>query len=181
MIRPFEGILPKLGDGVYVDEQSSVIGDVTMGQDGSVWPMAVVRGDVNRIVIGARTNVQDGALLHVTHDGPYTPGGVPLLIGDDVTIGHVAILHACTVGNRVLIGMHATVLDKVVIEDDVLLAAGSVVPPGKRLASGHLYRGSPAVPVRPLRASEIEHLRYSAAQYVRLKNRYLQPASAAGA
>jgi carbonic anhydrase/acetyltransferase-like protein (isoleucine patch superfamily) len=178
MIRSYQGILPKLGNGVYIDEQSSVIGDVTMGEDCSVWPMAVVRGDVNRIVIGARTNVQDASVLHVTHDGPYTPGGVPLLIGDDVTVGHCAILHACTVGNRVLIGMHATVLDNVVIEDEVLIAAGSVVPPGKRLASGHLYRGSPATPARPLTPREIEHLRYSAAHYVRLKNRYLQPDAA---
>jgi carbonic anhydrase/acetyltransferase-like protein (isoleucine patch superfamily) len=180
MLRPYQGILPKLGEQVYVDQQCAVIGDVTLGDNCSVWPMAVVRGDVNRIVIGARSNVQDGALLHVTHDGPYTPGGVPLLIGEDVTIGHLAILHACTIGNRVLIGMHATVLDRVVIEDDVLLAAGSVVPPGKRLASGHLYRGSPATAARELTASEIEHLRYSAAHYVRLKNRYLQPPPAAG-
>jgi carbonic anhydrase/acetyltransferase-like protein (isoleucine patch superfamily) len=141
--------------------------------------MAVLRGDVNRIVLGARTNVQDGAVLHVTHDGPYSPGGVPLLIGDDVTVGHLAILHACTIGSRVLIGMHATVLDNAVIEDDVLLAAGSVVAPGKHLKSGHLYRGSPAVAARPLTAKEIEQLQYSAAHYVRLKNRYLAAADAA--
>lgn len=172
MIRTFAGITPRLGSGVYVDEQSAVIGDVTLGDDVSIWPFAAVRGDVNRIEIGARSNVQDNAVLHVTHDGPYTPGGVPLLIGADVTIGHGVILHACTIGDRCLIGMGAIVMDRVVVESDVLVAAGSMVPPGKRLASGWLYRGSPAQPARELTAAEIENFRYSAAHYVRLKNRY---------
>lgn len=176
MLRPFEGIHPQLGRGVYVDPQCSIIGDVTLGDDVSVWPMAVLRGDVNRILVGARTSVQDGAVLHVTHDGPYTPGGMPLVIGEDVTIGHAAVLHACTVGNRVLIGMHAVVLDKVVIEDDVLLAANSMVPPGKRLEGGWLYRGAPAMPARRLTDDELANLKYSAAHYVRLKNRYLAAA-----
>jgi len=173
MLRSYQGVAPRLGARVYVDQQGSVIGDVALGDDASVWPMAVLRGDVNRIVVGARSNVQDGAVLHVTHDGPFSPGGVPLLIGDDVTVGHLAMLHACTIGNRVLIGMHATVLDQAVIEDEVLLAAGSVVPPGKRLQSGWLYRGSPAAPARALTPREIEQLHYSAAHYVRLKDRYL--------
>lgn len=172
MIRTFAGITPRLGSGVYVDEQSAVIGDVTLGDDVSIWPFAAVRGDVNRIEIGARSNVQDNAVLHVTHDGPYTPGGVPLLIGADVTIGHGVILHACTIGDRCLIGMGAIVMDRVVVESDVLVAAGSMVPPGKRLASGWLYRGSPAQPARELTAAEIENFRYSATHYVRLKNRY---------
>ncbi len=172
MIRTYRNIAPRLGANVYVDEQSCVIGDVVLGDDSSVWPMAVLRGDVNRIVIGCRSNVQDGAILHVTHDGPYTPGGVPLLIGDDVTIGHAAVLHACTIGNRVLIGMQATVLDKVVIEDDVMLAAGSFVPPGKRLLSGYLYLGSPVQKARPLTPDEIDNLKYSAQHYVRVKNSY---------
>ncbi len=86
MIRGYRGITPRLAEGAWVDPQASVIGDVTLCADASVWPMAVLRGDVNRIVVGARSNVQDGSILHVTHDGPYTPGGVPLLIGDDVTI-----------------------------------------------------------------------------------------------
>ncbi len=171
-IRSFDGIAPTLGAGVYVDEQAALIGDVTLGDDVSIWPFAAVRGDVNRIRIGARSNVQDNAVLHVTHDGPYSPGGVPLLIGEDVTIGHGAILHACTIGDRCLIGMGALVLDKVVIESDVLLAAGSMVPPGKRLESGWLYRGAPAVQARRLTDAELAHLRYSAAHYVRLKDRY---------
>lgn len=173
MIRPYLDTLPTLHAGAWVDDSAQVIGDVVLGEDASVWPMAVVRGDVNFIRIGARSNVQDGAVLHVTHDGPYTPGGAPLVIGDDVTIGHGAILHACTVGHRCLIGMGARVLDEAVIEDEVFVAAGSLVAPGKRLVSGHLYRGSPATQARPLSAQEIEQLRYSAAHYVRLKNRYL--------
>jgi carbonic anhydrase/acetyltransferase-like protein (isoleucine patch superfamily) len=172
MIRRFGGTAPRLGHGVYVDESAQVIGDVTLGDDASVWPLAAVRGDVHRIVIGARSNVQDNAVLHVTHDGPYSPGGSPLLIGDDVTIGHGVILHACTIGNRCLIGMGALVLDRAVLEDECFIAAGAVVSPGKRLQGGWLYRGSPAVAVRELSASEREHLLYSAHHYVRLKNRY---------
>jgi carbonic anhydrase/acetyltransferase-like protein (isoleucine patch superfamily) len=174
MIRGYRGGLPTLAAGVWIDESAQVIGDVSLGLDASVWPMAVVRGDVNHIRIGARTNVQDGAVLHVTHDGPYTPGGAPLLIGDDVTIGHGAILHACTVGDRCLIGMGARVLDEVVIEDEVFVAAGSLVSPGKRLLSGFLYRGSPATQARPLTPKEIAHLKYSAEHYVRLKDEYLR-------
>jgi len=173
MIRAYRGRLPVLGRDVYVDEQACVIGDVSLGDDASVWPMAVARGDVNRIVIGARTNIQDGAVLHVTHDGRYTPGGVPLLIGDDVTVGHLAMLHACSIGHRVLVGMHATVLDRAILEDEILLAAGSVVAPGKRLEAGFLYRGSPAIRARALTSDELGMLRYSAEHYVRIKNDYL--------
>jgi carbonic anhydrase/acetyltransferase-like protein (isoleucine patch superfamily) len=173
MIRTYRGITPQLGTGVYIDVQACVIGDIVLGEDCSVWPMAVLRGDVNRIVIGQRCNVQDGAVLHVTHDGPFTPGGMPLVMGDDVTVGHAAVLHACSVGSRVLIGMQATVLDKVVIEDDVMVAAGSFVPPGKRLRSGFLYRGAPVQQARELSADEIRNLKYSAEHYVRVKNSYL--------
>jgi carbonic anhydrase/acetyltransferase-like protein (isoleucine patch superfamily) len=176
VIRPYRGTLPRLGARAYVDEASRVIGDVELGDDCSVWPFAVIRGDVNRIRIGARSNVQDGSILHVTHDGPYTPGGVPLLIGEDVTVGHGVILHACTIGNRCLIGMGARVLDKVVIEDEVFVAAGAIVTPGKRLESGYLYRGSPAVQARPLTADERANLKYSAEHYVRVKNHYLEAA-----
>ncbi|MGQ0622498.1 MAG: gamma carbonic anhydrase family protein [Panacagrimonas sp.] len=173
MIRRYAGIAPSLAAGVYVDEQACVIGDVHLGPDASVWPFATVRGDVNRIRIGARTNVQDNSVLHVTHDGPYSPGGSDLMIGDDVTIGHGVILHACQIGNRVLIGMGSIVLDQAQIEDEVFLAAGSLVSPGKRLQRGWLYRGTPAQPVRELGASEIAQLKYSAEHYVRLKNSYL--------
>ena len=128
---------------------------------------------MNAIRIGARTTVQDACVLHVTHDGPYTPGGIPLTIGDDVTVGHRVLLHACTIGDRCLVGMGAVVMDGVVVEPDVFIAAGTLVPPGKRLASGFLYRGSPAQQARPLTPDELEMLKYSAQHYVRLKDRYL--------
>lgn len=172
MIRPFQGILPRLAAGTYVDESAQVIGDVTLGEDSSVWPLTVLRGDVNKISIGARTNIQDNCCLHVTHDGPYTLGGVALVIGDEVTVGHGVILHACTIGNRCLIGMGAIVMDKVVLEDECFIAAGAMVPPGKTLKGGWLYRGAPAQPVRELTEKERENLKYSAAHYVRLKNKY---------
>lgn len=173
MIRTFENISPTLGANVYVDPQACVIGDVHLGEDCSVWPFAVLRGDVNRIRIGARSNVQDNSVVHVTHDGPFTPGGVGLSIGEDVTVGHGVILHACTLGNRILVGLGSRLLDKVVVEDDVFIAANTLVTPGKVLKSGWLYGGQPARPMRELKASEIEHLRYSAAHYVRVKNRHL--------
>lgn len=175
MIRAFRGVLPRLGASTYVDESAQVIGDVTLGDDSSVWPLVTIRGDVNRVHIGARSNIQDNSVLHVTHDGPYSPGGMPLHIGDEVTVGHGVILHACNIGNRCLIGMGSIVLDKAVLEGHCFLAAGSIVPPGKRLKGGWLYRGSPAVAVRELTADETANLLYSAQHYVRVKNQYLNP------
>jgi len=173
-IRAFRGIHPRIGDRCYIDASADVIGNVMIGADSSVWPQCVVRGDVNRIRIGIRTNIQDATIIHVTHEGPYTPdGGIMTIIGDEVTVGHRALLHACEIHDRCLIGMGAIIMDGVVIEDEVMVAAGSVVPPGKRLASRKLYRGSPAVEVRDLTATEIEMLKYSAAHYVRLKDAYL--------
>lgn len=173
MIRPFRGVTPRLGARAYVDESAQVIGDVILGDDTSVWPLVTIRGDVNRVVIGARSNIQDNSVLHVTHDGPYSPGGMPLEIGDEVTVGHGVILHACQIGHRCLIGMGSIVLDKAVLEEGCFLAAGSIVPPGKRLRGGWLYRGSPAVAVRELTADETANLLYSAQHYVRVKNQYL--------
>jgi carbonic anhydrase/acetyltransferase-like protein (isoleucine patch superfamily) len=140
-LRAYDGHRPALGERVYVDPAAVVIGRVVLGDDASVWPMAVLRGDVNTIAVGARSNIQDASVLHVTHDGPYSPGGLPLVVGDDVTVGHAVTLHACIVGDRCLIGMNSCVLDGAVIEDEVMLGAGSLVPPGKRLESGGLYRG----------------------------------------
>ncbi|HET8551056.1 MAG TPA: gamma carbonic anhydrase family protein [Gammaproteobacteria bacterium] len=171
-MRPFKNATPELGARTYVAETAEVIGAVRLGGDVSVWPRAVLRGDVNTITIGPRTNIQDGTIVHVTHDGPYTPGGYATEIGADVTIGHGCIIHACTIGNRCLIGMGAIVMDGAVIEDEVMLAAGSLVSPGKRLQSGYLYRGGPARQTRPLTVEEREMLQYSAAHYVRLKDRY---------
>ncbi|WP_428311922.1 gamma carbonic anhydrase family protein [Hydrocarboniphaga sp.] len=174
MIRAFQGVKPTLGRDVFVDELALVLGAVTLADDVSIWPFAALRGDVNKMQIGARSNVQDNAVLHVTHDGPYTPGGVDLRIGEDVTVGHGAVLHACTIHDRVLIGMGAIVLDKAVIESDVIVAAGSLVSPNKTLKSGWLYRGSPAVAVRELTQAERDNFTYSTAHYVRLKNKHLQ-------
>jgi carbonic anhydrase/acetyltransferase-like protein (isoleucine patch superfamily) len=171
-VRDFEKHTPKIAAGAYIDEMAVVIGDVEIGEDASVWPGSVIRGDVNSIRIGARTNIQDGSVLHVTHDSEYAPGGFPLSIGEDVTVGHKVILHACTIGNCCLVGMGSTVLDGAVLEDKVMLGANSLVSPGKVLESGYLYLGSPARKARKLKAGELAWLEYSAAHYVALKNRY---------
>jgi carbonic anhydrase/acetyltransferase-like protein (isoleucine patch superfamily) len=173
-IRPYLQSHPRLGANVYIDPAGLVIGDVELGDDASIWPFAVARGDVHYVRIGARTNVQDNAVLHVTHDGDYTPGGFPLIIGNDVTIGHGAIVHACTVHDACLIGMNATVLDGVVVNRHSMIGAGAVVAPGKIVGEGELWVGNPARRVRALGAEEIERLYYSAQHYVKLKNRYLE-------
>ncbi|MDY6944201.1 MAG: gamma carbonic anhydrase family protein [Pseudomonadota bacterium] len=172
--RTYRGVEPALGARVYVDPAAVVIGKVTIGDDSSVWPTAVIRGDVQSIEIGARTSIQDGAVLHVTHDGPYAPGGRGLFIGSDVTVGHRVMLHACTIGNACLIGMGAILLDNVVTEDFVMIGAGSLVAPGKVLKTGGLYVGSPARRIRDLSQQEIEFLTYSAAHYVKVKDEYLK-------
>jgi carbonic anhydrase/acetyltransferase-like protein (isoleucine patch superfamily) len=173
-IRPYLDVVPRLGANIYVDPAALVIGDVEIGDDASLWPFAVARGDVHFIRIGARTNVQDGAVLHVTHDGDFTPGGFPLIIGDDVTIGHGAIVHACTVKDACLIGMNATVLDGAVVNRHSLIGAGAVVAPGKVVGEGELWVGNPARRMRTLSDEEIERLYYSAQHYVKLKDRYLR-------
>lgn len=175
-VRSFDNTVPELSAGVYVADTAEVIGAVRLGDDASVWPQAVLRGDVNAIAVGARSNVQDASVVHVTHDGPYTPGGYATLVGADVTIGHGCIIHACTIGERCLIGMGAIVMDAAVVGDEVMLAAGSLVSPGKRLETGYLYRGRPARPVRELTGEEREKLLYSAQHYVQLKNRYMADA-----
>ena len=172
-LRPYRNIVPTLGARVYVDPAAVVIGKVTIGDDSSVWPTAVVRGDVHSITIGARTSIQDGSVLHVTHDGPYAPGGRALVVGSDVTVGHRVMLHACTIGNTCLVGMGSIVLDNVETDDFVMIGAGSIVTPGKRLEKYGLYVGSPARRARDLKPGEIEFLTYSAAHYVKVKDEYL--------
>ncbi|GHB09905.1 gamma carbonic anhydrase family protein [Modicisalibacter luteus] len=172
-IRTFQGLTPRLGERAFVDPSSVVLGDVVMGADCSVWPMAVIRGDMHRIRIGDRVSVQDGSVLHITHASDFNPGGHPLTIGNDVTIGHKALLHGCTIGNRVLVGMGATVMDGVVVEDEVIIAAGAVVTPGKTLESGHVYAGNPAKPLRALKDNERAFFTYTAGNYVKLKDQYL--------
>ncbi len=135
--------------------------------------MTVVRGDIHTITIGTRTNIQDGSILHVTHASVHRPGGNPLIIGDNVVVGHQVTLHGCTLKDRCLIGMGSTVMDGAVLHPHVILGAGSLVPPAKELEGGYLWVGRPAKPVRPLSEPELSHLEYSAAYYVKLKNRYL--------
>jgi carbonic anhydrase/acetyltransferase-like protein (isoleucine patch superfamily) len=171
--------MPNLGARVYTHASCQIIGDVTVGDDSSIWCNAVLRGDVNRIVIGQGSNMQDLAIGHVSHKTPDKPDGSPLLIGDYVTVGHAAILHGCTIGNECLIGMGSIILDDAVISDHVMIGAGSLVPPGKTLESGMLYVGRPVKAVRALTPEEIAYLRYSAEHYVQLKNDYLnRPAEA---
>lgn len=172
-VRSYQGHTPRLGARVFVDASAVVLGDVVIGDDSSVWPTAVIRGDMHSIRIGARTSVQDGAVLHITHASDYNPGGYPLSVGDEVTIGHRAVLHGCSIGNRVLVGIGAIVMDGVVVEDEVMIGAGALVPPGKTLESGHLYVGSPAKKARPLTESERSFFSYGAGNYVRLKDKHL--------
>ncbi|MEY1660598.1 gamma carbonic anhydrase family protein [Isoalcanivorax beigongshangi] len=171
-VRSFAGKTPAVPASTWVDPSAQVIGAVQFGEDCSVWPCAVVRGDMQRITLGNRVSVQDNAVLHITHDSSFNPGGFALQVGDDVTLAHQVMLHGCTIGNRVMIGMQSIVMDGAVIEDDVILAAGSLVPPGKRLQSGYLYRGRPATAARPLTDEERAFLPYVAGNYVKLKNQY---------
>jgi len=172
-LRSYKGITPTLGARVYVDPAATVIGAVELGDDVSIWPCAVLRGDVHRIHIGARSNVQDGAVVHVTHDGPYSPGGFPTLVGEGVTIGHGAVIHACTIEDYCLIGMHATVLDGAVVKKYGFVGAGSLIPPGKIVGERELWLGNPARLVRLLTDKQVEQLQYSAEHYVRIKDDYL--------
>ena len=171
-VRNYKDKQPQIASSAYVDEAAVVIGDVVIGDDTSIWPMAVIRGDVNIIRIGDRSSIQDGSVLHVTHSHEAVPGGHPLIIGNEVTVGHNVTLHGCTIKDRCLIGMGSTVLDGAVIEEGVFLGAGSLVPPGKTLEGGYLWIGSPVKRARPLTEAEMQWLSYSAEHYVRLKNSY---------
>ncbi|MBV6751591.1 gamma carbonic anhydrase family protein [Pseudomonas chlororaphis] len=172
-LRTYQNLTPALGERAFVDRSAVVIGDVEIGADSSIWPLTVIRGDMHRIRIGQRTSVQDGCVLHITHAGPFNPEGFPLLIGDDVTIAHKVMLHGCTVGSRILIGMGSIVMDGAVIEDEVIVGAGSLVPPGKILESGFLYVGSPVKQARALTDKERAFFTYSAANYVKLKDLHM--------
>jgi carbonic anhydrase/acetyltransferase-like protein (isoleucine patch superfamily) len=172
-LRAFQGKTPTLGAQVLIDPSAVVLGDVTCGDDVSIWPQVAARGDVHSITIGQRSNIQDGCVLHVTHAGPYNPDGWPLVIGAEVTVGHNATLHGCTLGDRILVGMGAIVMDSAIVEDDVVIAAGALVTPGKRLRSGYLYAGSPVREMRALTPQELEYFSYSASNYVQLKNQHI--------
>jgi carbonic anhydrase/acetyltransferase-like protein (isoleucine patch superfamily) len=159
-----------------VDPSAVIAGDVVLGDDASIWPLVAARGDVNKIRIGARSNVQDGSVLHVTRKSAQNPEGFPLIIGEDVTVGHKCMLHGCELGSRILVGMGAIIMDGVIVEDDVFIGAGTLVPPNKRLESGYLYVGNPMQKKRPLKESEMAFLKQSAINYVNLKDEYLEDA-----
>lgn len=173
-IQTFQGKSPLLAESAYVHNSATIIGEVSIGENSSVWPSTVIRGDVNFIHIGKNTNVQDLSMLHVNHKSSDDPQGSPLVIGDNVTIGHTVILHGCTIEDTCLIGMGSIVMDKAIVQKHVLLAAGSLVPEGKVLESGHLYVGRPAKKVRALTQEEIAGLMASADHYVLLKKLYAE-------
>lgn len=172
-ISSYLSVSPRLSAGIFIHASAQIIGDVQVGTDSSIWCNAVVRGDVNHIIIGSCTNIQDFTMCHVSHKTDAKPLGSPLVIGDHVTIGHSVILHGCQIGNDCLVGMGSIVMDDVLIPDRVMVGAGSLIPPGKKLESGYLYVGRPAERVRALTDAEIAYLRYSAEHYVRVKNNYL--------
>jgi len=172
-LRSFQGVFPTLGDKIYIDQSAVVLGDITLANDVSIWPLVAARGDVNTITIGTRTNIQDGTVLHVTRKSEHNPNGNPLIIGTDVTVGHKCMLHGCTLGDRILVGMGAIIMDGATIESDVFIGGGSLVPPNKTLTSGYLYVGNPVKKIRPLKDSEAAFLKQSAINYVELKNDYL--------
>ena len=161
MLRAFQGILPKVAESAFVEETAIVIGEVDIGAEASIWFQTVVRGDVNFIRIGKRTNIQDLCVLHVTHDTH------PLVIGDDVTVGHHVVLHGCTLKDRVLVGMGAIIMDGAMIGEDSVIGAGALVTQGMEVPPKSLILGSPARVKRPVTAEELAWIRESAANYVR--------------
>lgn len=173
-LRAFKGMHPKLGKNSYIDPAATVIGEVELGEDVSVWPGAVIRGDMHWIRIGDRSNVQDNAVIHTTHASEeFNPAGFPTSIGKDVTIGHSAVLHGCTIEDRVLIGIGAIINDGVTIKSGAMVGAGALVPPGKTLEGGFIYVGNPARQLRPLSDAETKFLGYSSQNYIKLKNQYI--------
>ncbi len=164
---------PHIGAQVFLHPSCQVIGQVSLGDDSSIWCNTVLRGDVNQISVGRGSNVQDLTICHVSHKTADKPEGSPLIIGDYVTVGHSVILHGCRIGNHCLIGMGSIIMDDVVIPDNVMIGAGSLISPGKTLETGMLYMGRPAKAIRPLTTEEIAYLRYSAEHYIRVKNNHL--------
>ena len=175
-IRKYKGIEPKMDASSWVDDSAVVIGKCELGEDVGIWPNATLRGDVNDIVIGDRSNIQDGTVVHTTHESEVSKGS-KCIVGKDVTVGHNAVLHGCIIEDECLIGMGAVVLDNAIVKKHVLVGANSLVPPGKVLESGYLYVGSPVKQARPLTEKEIAFFKYSAAHYVKLKNEYQEEES----
>ncbi len=171
-LRPYLGTYPQVAPSAWVDPAALVIGQVELENRASVWPMAVIRGDVHFIRIGAETNIQDGSILHVSHDSRFQPGGAPLIIHDRVTVGHQVVLHGCEIQACCLIGSGARILDRALIQSRTLLGAGSLVPPGQVLEGGYLWYGAPVRRIRPLTDKEVGYLEYSAQHYVRLADQH---------
>lgn len=169
---PHDGVHPVLAEGVFVAPSAEIAGDVTVGEDASFWFHTATRGDVNFIRVGARTNVQDGAVLHVTHETH------PLVVGQGVVVGHAAVLHGCTIEDGALVGIGARVLDGAVVESGAQVGAGAVVAPGARIAAGQLALGVPARVARPLSDDERHEIGEIVRRYVELKERYRLVASA---
>ena len=167
MIHEFLGKKPSINPTAFIVESAEIIGDVTIGEESSAWFNVTIRGDVNSIKIGNRSNVQDNVCIHVMNQTG------PSIVGNEVTIGHGAVIHGCTIHDRVLIGINATILDKAIIQSDVIIAAGTLVPPNKKLESGYLYMGSPAKQVRKLSETEIQSIRYYSQNYVKYSRAYL--------
>lgn len=175
-VRDFEAKHPRIAASAYIDATAVVIGDVEIGADVSLWPHVVVRGDIHSIKIGESSNIQDGSVLHVSHDSEFAPGGFALSVGRGVTVGHMVVLHGCAIEDNCLIGMGSIVMDGARIPAGTMLGAGSLVSPGAVLEAGYLWLGRPARRVRPLTADEQRYLTYSAEHYVRLKNRHRRDA-----
>jgi carbonic anhydrase/acetyltransferase-like protein (isoleucine patch superfamily) len=177
VILPFDGMTPKVAAGAFVAETATLIGDVEVGAGASIWYGCVLRADLNRIRVGRNTNIQDGTIVHCNHDpeGDYrkTGGGMPTHIGDDVTIGHLALIHACTLEDESFVGMRAVVMDLAVVERRAMLAAGALLTPGKRVPSGQLWAGSPARYARELKPGELDEMAYLTRHYVKLGAAYL--------
>ncbi|MBT8140488.1 MAG: gamma carbonic anhydrase family protein [Gammaproteobacteria bacterium] len=171
-IRAFGQHSPSLAPDVYIDPAATVIGKVELGQQASVWPGAILRGDVNRIAVGARSNIQDGSIIHVSRPTAKQAEGYPTLLDDEVTIGHGVVLHGCRIESQVLVGNRAVVMDGAILQRHVMVGANALVPPGKLLQSGYLYIGSPCKQARPLSDAEIAGLATSANNYVELGKQY---------
>lgn len=169
IIRPYKNFIPKIDDKAFIAENAAIIGDVEIGAGTGIWYGCVLRGDVNDIKIGQRTNIQDGTVIHTSLgvQGTY--------IGDDVTVGHMALLHACTIGNKAFIGMQSLIMDEVIIEDEAMVAAGSMVTPRKRISRHQLWGGRPARYMRDMTTEEIEYLQISADRYAALAQEYKSP------
>lgn len=173
-IRSFQNHTPTIDETAFVDASAVVIGQVSLGAHASVWPMSVLRGDIHRIKIGAYSNIQDGSVLHVTHESAYNPSGFPLTIGKYVTVGHQVVLHGCTIEDYCLIGMGSAIIDGAIIPDRVIIGAKSLVPQGKVLESGYLYIGQPVRRVRKLTDKELTFLEYSAQHYAKLAQQHAE-------